>query len=244
VIFPIVTQEPSGLFRLIGTGFFITENGLFVSAKHVLLAVLDTRQRQVAPIGLFQFLPNNAYVLRPILRCTSHEVADVAVGVAAPIHHNQTGGLFRNKVLTLTADLPKVGTQVATYAYPASVLVAGEPAQQLHFNAGFYSGVIQDYFPSGRDRAALPAPCFQTSMHIHSGASGGPVFGNDGRVFGINSTGWDGTDLSFVSRIVDILSLRIPGIVTPESAEPRDVRVHELATDGFIAFRPPLTPAG
>jgi len=46
-------------------------------------------------------------------------------------------------------------------------------------------------------------------MVIHHGASGGPVAGPSGRVFGINSTGFDGTEDFYISRIDEILLLEI-----------------------------------
>jgi len=236
VIFPIVRQDANGRFRLIGTGFFITDNGLFASAKHVLLDVLDETGKQEAPIGLVQFVPGNRYALRPILRCVSHDVADVAVGVAAPMTENQTGAPLKNKLLTLTTVYPPLGASVATYAYPKTAF-RGDRPQELHFYPAYFDGQIEAYFDAGRDRVLMPAPCFQTSMNVHRGASGGPVFGVDGAAFGINSTGYDGTICSFVSRVADILPLRVSGVVTPRSTASRDVLVRELADDGFVIVR-------
>jgi S1-C subfamily serine protease len=46
-------------------------------------------------------------------------------------------------------------------------------------------------------------------MVIHHGASGGPVAGPSGRVFGLNSTGFDGTEEFYISRIDEIFSLEV-----------------------------------
>jgi hypothetical protein len=235
-IFPIVAQAPDGRFRLVGTGFFIAENGVFATAKHVLLDVFDRKGTQTAAIGLVQFLPGDQYLLRPILRCVSHEIADVAVGIAAAATHKETGAPAPNKLLTLTVKQPKLGDPIATYAYPKTVF-AGDRSQQMHFYPAYYEGRVEEYFASGRDRVLMPAPCFQTSMHVHGGASGGPVVGPDGAVFGINSTGYDGTDCSFVSSVTDILSLRIPGVITPRDTSGRGVSVQELAEEGFVILR-------
>jgi hypothetical protein len=57
-------------------------------------------------------------------------------------------------------------------------------------------------------------------MEIHGGASGGPVVGKSGRVFALNSTGWDGvSDVSFVSLVEEILRLAIPFIKLPSGQE-------------------------
>lgn len=236
VIFPLVAQEAGGRFRLIGTGFFIAENGLFASAKHVLLDVIDGKGNQTAAIGLIQFLPGDKYILRPILRCVSHDIADVAVGVAAAATHNETGTPLPNKLLRLTTEHPQVGKPVATYAYPKTVF-SGDRPQRLHFYPAYFEGRIEAYFATGRDRVLMPAPCFQTSMHVHGGASGGPVVGSDGAAFGINSTGYDGTNCSFASCITNILTLRIPGVTTPRNTSGRGVSVQELAEEGFVIVR-------
>src|SRR5688572_12506556 len=98
-IFPIVTQEPNGVFEFIGAGFFIAENGVFVTAAHVVEAVLDSSGNPTGPFGLFQFLPGGQYYVRPIHRATLHSLADLAVGVATPMHHKTTGKPMPNKVL-------------------------------------------------------------------------------------------------------------------------------------------------
>ena len=70
-IFPIIKENSHGDFYLIGTGFFITNSGIFVTAKHVLLDVIDKNGEQTHPIFLIQFL-GDGYIKRPILRCTLH----------------------------------------------------------------------------------------------------------------------------------------------------------------------------
>jgi hypothetical protein len=55
-IFPILKKDKYGDFYLIGTGFFITDNGIFVTAKHVLLDVIDENGGQTHSIFLVQYL--------------------------------------------------------------------------------------------------------------------------------------------------------------------------------------------
>lgn len=147
-VFPIVKLESEGQFRLIGTGFFIAENGVFATAKHVLMDVFDEGDRQTHPISFIQFLPDNRYILRPVLRCTSNTIADVSVGVAAPGHHNTTGAPLPNKIVTLTVVPPIPGARVATYGYPKTVARESE----LHFFPAFYDGLMEEHFPDGRDK--------------------------------------------------------------------------------------------
>lgn len=238
-IFPIVTQRPDGLFVAIGTGFFVAENGIFVTAAHVVTAILDGQGNVTGPFGIFQFLPDNHVSLRPIHRATRHRVADVAVGVATPMHHNTTGAPIPNKILTLAASPLSVGSPVCTYAFQKTEIQPGKP-QIVRFNPGFFEGVLREHHPQGRDKVLLPGPCFLTTMVIHGGASGGPVIGPNGTVFAINSTGVkfdDGDELSYVSCISEVLDLAIPNVVLPGSPLPRTTTLREMRDLGFVISR-------
>jgi hypothetical protein len=235
-VFPIIRNDSNGRTDLLGTGFFITTTGLFVTARHVLMAPFDDKGRERFGIGMIQHLPENKYLFRPILRCTSHYVSDVTVGVAAPMQCNHDGLPLKNPVFTLDTDIPVPGTRSITYAYPRySRDVVGE-IQRIHFAPRFYNGEIQEYFPSGRDRVLLPGRCYRTSMLLHAGASGGPVFSPNGLVFGVNSTGYDGTDVSFVSSVTDIFDLLIDDVQLGNEA-PRSVRIRELIAAGHILVK-------
>lgn len=232
-IFPILRQASDGNFHLVGTGFFICDTGIFATAKHVLLDVIDASGKQTCPIVLVQFL-GGSYIMRPILRCTSHEMADISIGIAAPMNHNTTGAPLKNKILRLNPNIPAIGQSVCTYAYPKSVMKHGE-IQELHFYPDFFDGCIQELYPDGRDAVLMPGPCAQTSMYIHGGASGGPVFDAAGLVFGVNSTGFENDDISFVTPIYTMENLLLLDIMTPKNSSGQ-VRVRELIDNSFISY--------
>jgi Trypsin-like peptidase domain len=239
-IFPIVRYDAEHKLHLLGTGFFISTTGLFVTARHVLMATFDQKGRQQYPIGIVQFFSGGVYLQRPILRCAPHPTADVAVGVAAPMKRTRDGEPLTNPILTLTLAPPDLNARVMTFAYPKHVNVTLSGGVQIvHVGPAYYDGDISEYFPAGHDRLLLSAPCYQTSMIIHSGASGGPVFSRTGAVFGVNSTGIDGTDISFVSRINEIFELAIDDVDMGDGP-PRSVPVLEIARAGHIIVRPPL----
>jgi len=232
-IFPILKQGSDGSFYLIGTGFFIAENGIFATAKHVLLDVIGADGVQTNPIVMVQFL-DGIYVIRHIVRCTSHDVADISVGIAAPMNHNTLGTPLKNKILRLTQSIPTIGQPLSTYAYPKSVIKHGE-VQELHFWPDFFAGVMREHYPNGRDSVLMPGPCSQTSMYIHGGASGGPVFSANGRVCGVNSTGFENDDISFVTPIHTIENLILSDVFIPTNMTGQ-VRVRELIDNSFIAY--------
>ncbi len=238
VVFPIVRYDERGRLHLIGTGFFIATSGLFLTARHVLMDVFDSRGCQRYPIGIVQFLAGNIYLQRPILSCARHLTADVAVGVAAPMRRNQDGSPLANPVLTLTTVPPALGTRIVTFAYPKHLnLNHDDGGQRVHFTPTYYDGYVQEYLPNGRDRSMLPGPCYRTNIIIHGGASGGPVFCPSGSVFGVNSTGFEGTDVSYVSRIDEIFELVVDDAVI-DGAPARSVPVIELARAGHIVVSP------
>lgn len=235
-IFPIVSQLQDGTFVPIGTGFFVAEQGIFVTAAHVVTAVLDDQGNVNGPFGLFQFLPGDHYYVRRIHRATRDLVADVAVGVAIPMTHNTTGAPMPNKVVALAKAPPSLGSTVCTYAYPKSTIVSGQP-QVVHFEPGFFDGELLEHFPQGRDKVILLGPCFRTSMVIHGGASGGPVLGPNGTVFAVNSTGFEDDQVSYVSCISAALDLAITGIKLPGDVAPRNTTLRELIDRGFVTRR-------
>jgi len=236
-IFPILKQADDGWFDLIGTGFFISCFGLFVSAKHVLRDCFDEKGQQKFPICLVQFFPNKHYLLRNITWCSSHNTPDVAVGLAETITSGDP-----NPVLTLSTSVPSIGEAVRTFAYPETKIELISESQVMNFKPKFYDGSIVEYFPDGRDKVLFPGACYQTSMVIKGGASGGPAVEKSGRAFAINSTGFDGeTDISFVSRIDEIINLELPHLELPDGQELHSVTVFDLANAGWIDFEPHLS---
>jgi len=234
-IFPIFKQNQDDSLQMLGTGFFITTLGIFVTAKHVFMDVIDEQGRATAPLAIVQLSENNTFYMRPVQSCATHANADVAVGVAAHMSHKVTGQPLFNKVLTLSLTYPHIGEVVFTYAYPGTKVLQGGK-QEIHVSPKFYDGHVVEYFPKGRDRIMLPFPCYQTSIYLHGGASGGPVFGENGKVIGVNSTGYEGdSDISFISRIQDIYDLSLHNVQMPEEDSPKSILVRELVPMRHIA---------
>lgn len=239
-IFPIIRVFPDGQIDLLGTAFFISTSGLFVTARHVLEAPFDRRSgQQVFSIMLVHFYEQDHYLFRPILRCAMHPIADVAVGVAAPMKRNSDGAMLTNRVLTLSTVPVDPRSRVVTYAFPRYENVRDSDRQIFNVMPAFYDGEIIEYLPNGRDRVLLPGPCYRTSIAIHHGASGGPVFSRAGSVFAVNSTGFDGTEDSYVSSIDGIFDLTVDDVAMNNQLA-RSVSVKEIACAGHILVKPPL----
>lgn len=235
-IFPIVRSD-DGVPVIVGTGFYIAREGLFVTARHCFEC--DGEIASSKPFVIFHFAEGNTYLQRPIMRAWHSAHADVSVGIAAPMHHTATKEPLLNKMMTLTAERPPLGTQVVTYAFGKSRKEMDGTKTKLMFGPRFSDGILIDYFPNGRDRSMIPWPVYETSVVIHGGASGGPVVGENGTVFAINTSGIDGQpDVSYVTPIDFILDAEIENVVLPPNPAPRTVQLRDLARRGSVAFKP------
>lgn len=209
-IFPILTGNPeTGKFEFIGTGFFIHQRGGFVTAKHVMF------KKDGSPINPFfaiQTMGGEKHFVRTFGQFAVHPQADIVVGTIQPKTYIMGKGWeYMDIVVTpFELDLSKISIDdlVKTFAYPLSTVEVKNNEQVATFKGAWESGVIQDYFPGGRDKTLLPGKCFQTSMTILGGASGGPVI-KDGAVIGVNSTGYDDIPVSFITPISEILDLEV-----------------------------------
>lgn len=237
VIFPIFRTDSNGLLHFLATGFFVTRYGWFVTAKHVIEDVLDDRGKPNYGLSIIQFSEGRIYRVRPVTSCVCHDSADVAVGICAPMKHKVTGEPLFNKVLSLEPLLLLPGCPVWTYAYPSTTVVHSEK-QHVNISPNFYVGEVAEFYSSGRDRWMLPAPCYRTTITLHAASSGGPVFGPGSAVVGINSTSIDGAeDVSFVSRIQDILPLGVPDVQIEGEEEQRRITISELAEMNHVALK-------
>jgi S1-C subfamily serine protease len=235
-IFPILKEMADGRMRLVGTGFFITAYGHFVTAKHVIMdAVSEDLTQVLAPMHALHFVEGSAVLVRHINAVSYHLTADVAVGKMGYYVMNDTGLPLRNAVPRFTARIPRVGSRVVTFAYPESDrdfgrVAAGYPPAA--FRANYYEGEYVRHSETPRDSRLVAWPHHQTSVTVLAGASGGPVFDEDGRVFGINCVG--GIEgVSYMGRVIELLDLNVPEYPLA-GVHGRHPLVRELAAAGHI----------
>jgi hypothetical protein len=154
--FPILTHDPLGAWELVGTGFYISGDGLFLTARHNVEHVLRA-ERQIAPlviihphsdIGLFG---SSKFLFRPIMQCWLGEQADVALGVAT----NQTGERLQHWCWSLSWSIPAVGDHVGTYAFPRHTM--SPDGRSLLFHPELYRGIVRST-GEFRDREHGPLP--------------------------------------------------------------------------------------
>ena len=121
--FPLLTHDPSGRWELIGTGFYVSSDGLFVTARHNVHHIMRGGL-QIAPLVILHFRSSNGLfgpsdvIFRPIMQCWLSNDADVAFGVAAETKNNQSGEVLRHWCWKLSWRTPTAGTHVGTFAFP------------------------------------------------------------------------------------------------------------------------------
>ena len=232
---PILAQDiESHKFRFVGTGFFIGHEGLMITAKHVLDDVRP-KGKVIGPIGVCHMMEDDRFYLRNIKRSFEYKNSDVSIVILDKPKHKVTGETLKNKVVKLSFDDCQVGDDVCTFAYPKSVVQSDGKEHLMEFSPAFFEGKLVEEYPDGRDSTMLPNPCWQTDMHIHGGASGGPVFNSQGHVVGINSTSLIvDTSCSFISTIYHIMNLKIKNI-SVNNSKAKDYSFEELIRIGVIS---------
>lgn len=208
-IFPIITIE-NGIYTFVATAFFIAANGTFCTAKHVLYGKDGKLNNDL--FGVF-FPSNKKCHFRKIYSVINTSKSDIAIGMLEPIFDLEKK-LIKNKVMTLSNKPIKKDDFVATYAYPKSSSINKDGiTETLNFNTSWHFGKVTQEFPIGRDAFLMPGHCYQTSVEILGGASGGPVSNSDGHICGVNSTGYDiseGTEnISFITPISEIFGMKV-----------------------------------
>ncbi|KWK67552.1 S1 family peptidase [Burkholderia stagnalis] len=239
VVVPLYRHTDAGReMEVIGTGFFVTQSTV-VTARHVAESALEADPQGNPGLWAIQILDGGQYYRRPVVNVVMHPTTDIALCVLANMTHRQTGANLSNPVIRLSARDPAIDEHVYTYAYPDTVFEREGERARLDLNPHFYDGYIVQHHPDGRDRVMLPFPCFETSMHLHGGASGGPVFDARGAVVGVNVSSLQApdTDFSFIAKVRDAFDLRLPCEFVAGQVE--EVSLRELAARGYAHLDAP-----
>jgi Trypsin-like peptidase domain len=230
-IFPILTFNPSSRkWKCLGTGFFISPVGAFVTAKHLFMNSDGEAEKTLYGV---QSLSEKEHHVRPVKKLIYHKDADLIIGLLGnrrigqkdfPPHLTEYYGLDLNTL--------ENGDEIETFAYPNTLNTELEGyAFEFSFDGITSSGSVIDYHEGGSP--VVKNRCYQTNMKIDSGASGGPVF-KDGYVVGVNSSGFSLADeeepLSFITPIDYILDLSV-------TEDDRIIPVKELIKEGFIIVK-------
>lgn len=236
--FPLLTHDSAGAWRLIGTGFYISRDGLFVTARHVIDDVLDS-DRQLFPLVIMHLQSESGlfgpqeYLLRPVMQCWLGDNADVALGVAAHAVNKETGITLDHWSWSLSWVNPPVGSLAATYAFPNRSIEQTAAGQLFRFRPDLYQGAILEV-DDFRDRNLAPYPYMHVGFHIHEAASGGPV-SSEGEVVGVNCRFMEPNGPGVVAQIRCLQDSFIDNAVLLGESVERRVTFAELVAAGAVA---------
>jgi hypothetical protein len=236
--FPLLSHDSDGRWRLIGTGFYISKDGLFITAKHVIEDVLD-REKQISPLAIFHFRSSSGslgaqeYLIRPIMQCWLGEKADIALGVAVNATNKITGQTLLHWHWRLSWNITTIGMRVGLYAYPNKAIHQDGEYQTITFRPDAYFGNIQEV-EEYRDSVMIPHPYLQSDIRSYGGASGGPIFGSDGTVVGVNCRWLEPEGPGFGVQIQCLQGAFIDDAILAGEQVPRRVTFTELVSAGIV----------
>ncbi len=216
-VFPILTMldfgTPDQRYQYVATASFIHPRGVFATAKHTLL---DNQDRPLTPaIAIHQY--GRFLCVRHLSYFNFHPVHDIAVG---ELHgycvNNRKHFGSENLVAAIPIKIDQLPANhyVRSFAYPlTSIGDKVDRFQKATFVGDWSEGHVEEFLPNGRDRTFLPGACYRTSMPVLSGASGGPVFNEDGFMVAVNSTSFGDLPPSHITPVVGMLDLVLNGDV-------------------------------
>lgn len=174
-IFPVffqTIQGPTIQIGVSGTGFFIDNEGHFITAHHV--------TTEVPPDSTLLYLgnvPDNVIAPVKIMEIFSDPIRDIFLGKV------ESGGLPPVK---LSFEKPKIGKPVCLCGYPLAQLFQNPDGSINVVNVRQYwqpTFVIDSITANNNGRNYLGFMTHDTSLN---GMSGGPVFDTDGTVYGVD----------------------------------------------------------
>ncbi len=234
-IFPIVQIE-NGALTIVGTSFYISTNGIFISSKHCFKPNL--KKERALSYNAIHFVKESTYLQRPIASITAVNFADIAIGFCTQMKNNKTSKSLSNQILSLSAERPRAGSSIASFSFAESNVKLSKSKTYINLRKKLHEGKITNYYPTGRDRSMINWPVFETDMELRGGASGGPVFLEEtGEIFAINTSGLEGVaDVSYITPIDLILDIEIKNVTTPFSSEPSTHTIRSLSNLNLLAM--------
>lgn len=256
-ILPILKEIPGKKLIVVGTGFYITRYGLFLTACHVLDDMFNEENELITRGFVVHMGSKSNLHFRQILHFHRYKNSDLAIGYADNYARRVPNNPLMNLRGILTSAFPRVGSKLTTYAYPENrTLDFSDKANLNEIRGNYFTGKLLRYVPVP-ENPRMPCGYLETTIEIRSGASGGPVFTEDGRIIGVNCAGWDfgnieegEESLSYVVPVIEGLPIRVSNLELPEKSweleqipeswSGKELDLSLLVKFGHVKFDPPL----
>jgi S1-C subfamily serine protease len=218
-----------------GTCFAITSTGVALTAAHVVEDFVSKHGTAThkGDAGLYAIYETDEKIsesedhfggLLPVVSVAANPGGDLcALKFALPRRGDTHLALTP---ISIDIGLPQIGQRCVAIGYPIMSLT-GEVLRQEHSPAeatpveyerrlATSTGRIEAIHHARRDNYSLTFPCFLTDARYDRGMSGGPVIGDNGRVFGMVCRGMDVasndpdiSETSYASLLGPILQLGV-----------------------------------
>ncbi len=254
-VVPIIKETEPEFLQIVGTGFYIIRYGLVLTAQHVVEPLINPTGRELGTGFILHWAGKEKCYLRRILGASYLNEVDLAIIQPENYMDRFPDNPLVNRRVPLSLVIPIAGSEVITYAYPEN--------EEIDFSKEGNSGEVKaDYYEGkfcrvieAKENPFLPYAHLETTIHLKSGASGGPVYDNQRKVIGVNCSGMDFLEteqkIESLSRIVPIeylLSLSLEPIQLPpgsweeqqipESRRGGSFSIKDLADFGHISLSP------
>lgn len=174
VICPICHYIEAGSDELIqqmhGTGFLIDNDGIFITARHVIESAFAGAQATKGKVAIFPMQRANGKTTSLTVPILNYEFAPTPFDVAILQTNYRSNTFFRFQKNRLV----EVWQDVATMGYPIAATHKGIDQYEVQQRA--HKGYIQRIIPSGRLRIGAHPDVFELSFAITNGLSGAPLF--------------------------------------------------------------------
>jgi hypothetical protein len=202
VVFPLFTQGTKKCYQLVGTGFLILKQGIFITAKHCTVGSEDKKLPWLTGLMAHGHM-------RRVHQVIPHDDLDVAIGIFEPNEYT-CDQCLNHPVLSLNKSTPEKGEKLVHFGCEKSRFeeIQDDEGKFLKgiLSLRGYSGKYESY--SSGDPFA-PWPHHFTSSYFPPGSSGGPTVDSSGMVCGVNSSSSDGENpYGRLTRISDLLQAR------------------------------------